>query len=685
MVKVLNVYYIQYLTLKSRSLIVVLIGLFILFSTNSFCYEKRLADSLEIVLSKSKPDDEKVKTLRLLAEQYQDKNPPRSLSYSKMLLNLSEELKSKWGISYAYFYIGANYDNKSQYSDALKYYLKSLAIAEEIDKKFLLIRCYNSIGILFTKQKNYKTAISYYLKGLEIGKDLKDKKVLATFNNNLGVLYKNLSDFKRSTLYYRSALNVFVELKHPAGIISTYCNVGENYAQAGQLDSALFCYNKAFSIAKNVDHKESIILVYHNMAEIYRKLNNIPLSFTYYDLAMKSINDGGFKYFRPNAKEVYEGLAKLYEQLKDYKNSYKYQTLFIAMNDSLQNEDVISQINEMSEKFESIKKEKAISELQSRNEIVLLKMNKQTAQLKKNKAILFSTIAGVLLVLILLFVLYSRYQLRARANKQLEFQNREIADKNKEITDSINYAKNIQQAMLPSVSILGKYFPQGFGLFKPKDVVSGDFYWFAEYGEKVFIAVADCTGHGVPGGFMSMIGINKLNNIVLEKKITEPSLILQSLNISLKAALKQNDTGSTSRDGMDISLCACDFKTNVVHFAGANRPMWIVRKGNAELEINEFLPDKIAIGGLTEDFQVFKQHSVPFFKGDVIYLFSDGFPDQFGGTKGKKLMTKNFKEALLSIQHLHMADQEKELEKLFEDWKTGYEQVDDVLVLGVRV
>ncbi len=254
-----------------------------------------------------------------------------------------------------------------------------------------------------------------------------------------------------------------------------------------------------------------------------------------------------------------------------------------------------------------------------------------------------------------------------------------IEEKNKDITDSINYAKRIQNAILASKEIKYKLFPNAFVLYKPKDIVSGDFYWFAGKDGRRLIAACDCTGHGVPGALMSMIGNNLLNKIVSEKAITTPDKILTELDEEIRKALKK-DENIDSKDGMDVALLSFSSETEM-EYSGANRPLWIIRDGKLE----EIKATKISIGGDRYNVEMdFKNHIVKLEKGDTVYIASDGFADQFNNDD-KKLMTRRFKEILLSIQNLSMAEQEKYLDEFIEKWKGGLEQTDDILVIGIRV
>lgn len=268
-----------------------------------------------------------------------------------------------------------------------------------------------------------------------------------------------------------------------------------------------------------------------------------------------------------------------------------------------------------------------------------------------------------------------------KEKERINILKQEIERKHQEIVDSVTYAQRIQEAILPSRTEINEAIPQNLILFKPRDIVSGDFYWFSKKGDESILACVDCTGHGVPGAFMSMIGNTLLNQIVNERNIIQPNLILNELNKEITTSLKQDVAGSDSRDGMDISIIKLNLKNYLLEYAGANRPLYFVR--NAEL--TETKANKVAIGGhMQEEEKNFTNHTFELQEGDAIYLASDGFADQFSPSD-KKLMTKRFKEIILSIQHLTLPEQEKFLEQYIAEWRGIMEQTDDVLVIGVRV
>ncbi|MEX1003338.1 MAG: SpoIIE family protein phosphatase [Crocinitomicaceae bacterium] len=296
------------------------------------------------------------------------------------------------------------------------------------------------------------------------------------------------------------------------------------------------------------------------------------------------------------------------------------------------------------------------------------------------------------LMFIVIFIVGFRiFSLRLKRKNQwlegvVEERTREISDKNKvlrhqqqEIQDSINYAQRIQQAILPLEDEMKKYLPKSFVLFRPKDVVSGDFYWFThKAGDKMVLICADCTGHGVPGAFMSMIGSDRLNIIVGERKLIHPGDILSELNRAIKKSLKQDGQTGSSRDGMDAAVCTIDMKTKELRYAGANRPLWIVKDG----ELEEVKATKVAVAGFTPDDQIFEEHKITIEEGMKFYMTSDGYADQFGGDRGKKLKVKTMKEFILEICNKQYSDQREDLEEYLLEWMGDHEQIDDVCVIG---
>lgn len=338
-------------------------------------------------------------------------------------------------------------------------------------------------------------------------------------------------------------------------------------------------------------------------------------------------------------------------------------------------------------------------------ELNLAKREKEIAaqELQQKMFYFYILIGGLFLVCLFAFFVVRSLRQKKKANilleKQsneilaqqsvIELKSQEIEQKNIETEQSIQYAKRIQTAILPPHEEIRAYLNDCFILYKSKDIVSGDFYFFSDKHAsdgKIHIASVDCTGHGVPGAFMSVIGHEKLKEAV--HFTSEPGIILSRLNRSVKSALRQSSESSESnRDGMDLSICSISTHAtdnqHTISYSGANRPLWIVRKNTNVIE--EIKATKIAIGGFTEDNQVFEQHELTVAKGDTIYMFSDGYVDQFGGQKKKKLMTVKFKDLILSIQNLSIKEQKDYLDNFITEWMDGLEQIDDILVIGIKL
>lgn len=267
-------------------------------------------------------------------------------------------------------------------------------------------------------------------------------------------------------------------------------------------------------------------------------------------------------------------------------------------------------------------------------------------------------------------------------NKRLRKLSDDLKEINRDLVDSITYAKQIQEAVLPEYGMIEKYFPNSFLIYKPKNIVSGDFFWIAEHQNKIVLAVADCTGHGVPGALMSIMGNNFLNEAVYMKNKTQPSLILHELNTALRKVLKQDREESANRDGMDIAICTIDPRKGILEFAGANRPFIYIKNQT----INILRGDKHGIGGIQDTVNItFSDNRFMLHEIDEFYLYTDGYTDQFGGKDEKKLLSKRFRETLLKNCHETMPNQKKALLKTLKDWRGGMEQTDDICVLGIRV
>jgi serine phosphatase RsbU (regulator of sigma subunit) len=501
-----------------------------------------------------------------------------------------------------------------------------------------IFSAYNNIAIMYDEKNDPKKALDYYNKALDIVKNSGNTGDLITCLNNIGQLHTTLKNYDKAEASLRGSLELNKEFKDSVKMVSPFINLGYLYKIQGQLDSAVYYYEKGVACAKAVGLTAYI-------------------------------------------KEGYSHLADAHARKKEFEKAYQYELLYDQLKDTLFNDESNKQLHELQTQYDTEKKEQRI---------VLLEKDKTIERNIRNSILGISLLFGALAIALLV-----AYRNKRKANKILAQQKVEILNKNqdlhiknrlieeqkKEITDSIEYARTIQEAMLPSEKDIRAIIPHSFVYFLPKDIVSGDFYWIRRLNNLRFIAVADCTGHGVPGAFMSMIGTDRLNFAIQEKKLIKPSDILHELNNGVKEALKQNDSDSTSRDGMDIALCVIDENRNMLNYAGANRMLYKISKG----VLTDYAPTKTAIGGFTPLNYTFRNHEITFETGDVFYMFSDGFADQFGGPKGKKYMIKKLKSFLINIWNDPLEIQKEKIGKEFHSWKGSHEQVDDVLVIGVRV
>jgi serine phosphatase RsbU (regulator of sigma subunit) len=456
--------------------------------------------------------------------------------------------------------------------------------------------------------------------------------------------------------------------------------MGNAYIGTKEYLKAETCFLKSIKIQEeDLGDLKGQLTNYFNLAAMFYEMKQyekaIDNSLHTLDILHKI---GSFEY----EVQVYDLLAKVYAANHQFDKAYDYHVRYLEMKDSVSALEGEKHVLEMQTKYETEKKENEIKALTQQNEI-------QDLQLNKNKVIIYAIIAGFILLVFMAIMIYKRYTLKRDANAQLEEQNgriqlqKEIIEqKNKDITDSIIYAKRIQEAILPSVEVLRSSLKDAFVFFKPKDIVSGDFYFYEETSDgRYYFAAVDCTGHGVPGAFMSIVGHNALKQSINEFGKRKPAEILNQMNGILKSTLHSDDNDKSVKDGMDINLCCYDPSKGTLEYAGAFNPLWCV---NGK-ELKEIKGDKFPIGEYAfEGERFFMNHEIKIQEGDCFYLFTDGFADQFGGERGKKFKYKNLQELLISMQGLDMTKQMESLDVTLQNWKGQLEQVDDILILGLK-
>ncbi|MES2593665.1 MAG: tetratricopeptide repeat protein [Bacteroidota bacterium] len=564
--------------------------------------------------------------------------------------------------------------------------IKSLKISDQSGDKRAVSNSYNNIGNIYINTGNQEKALENYLKSLHIKQqifsespdDIVNKKGIGNVYNNIGLIYMNTANYKKALENYMAALEIRERTGDKLGLASSYNNIGLLYFAFSDYEKALMNQQKSLKISEEIGDEQGIAASYLNIGSIYTKQNIFDKSYQYLNNSLTLFKKAGDI---NSSKEAYAVLSELNEKKGDYKKAFDYHQLFSNLKDSIFNEQSSKQIAEMNTKYDSEKKD---------NELIKkdAEISKQQAETEKQNLQRNAFIIGFVLVLGLAFFIYRSFRQKQSVNKSLEAKNKLIEkqkqlvnEKNEKITDSIQYAQRIQQAILPSSELINFVLPDSFIFFQPKDIVSGDFYWLSEKSDKLLIAIADCTGHGVPGAFMSMIGNTLLNEIVNVKNITKPDQILNELNKSIVNLLQQNNNESIQDDGMDLTIVAIDKTANQIEFAGANHFSYYIHQN----ELTPLEGDIYSIGGALGKTDInFTCQKLNITKGDTLYLFTDGYIDQFGGEKNTKFLTGRFSKLLHDVQQQDMKQQKESLKTAFDNWKGNNKQLDDVLVMGIK-
>jgi serine phosphatase RsbU (regulator of sigma subunit) len=570
------------------------------------------------------------------------------------------------------------YCYEGNYSEALKHSYSALKVREEIGDKSGIGSSLVRLGNIYNLQANTPEALKNYFAALRIYEDLGDKKNIADLYNNIGTLHDEDNNYKEGLKYYALALKMSKDLGDKHSMAYTLSNIGNIYVNQGNDEEGLKYYSELLKIGRELESTFDIASAYVNLGAVHTHLKHIAEAKKYLDMALRLNKEIGN---RVGVKYTYGRLAILDSTIGDYKSQIKNYKLYIIYNDSLINEETKKKAIEQSMTYTFEKKELQTKAEQDKKDVLAAE------EKQKQRIITYSISAGLLLVLLLAIFIFRGLRQKQKANLiitkqklEVESQKHMIEEKHKEITDSINYAERIQRSFIATKEILDEYLKEYFVLFKPKDIVSGDFYWAEKLNNANFALVtADSTGHGVPGAIMSLLNITSLEKAI--ESTSEPSEILNSTRKTIIKRLKKDGSTEGGKDGMDCSLLSFDFKNKKLIVAAANNPVWIVR-GTETIDVK---PDKMPVGKHDRDAVSFTQQEIDLQKGDVIYTLTDGFPDQFGGEKGKKFMSKNLRELLASNVHLPMLEQKLLLERTFKDWVDDLEQVDDVTVIGIRI
>lgn len=622
----------------------------------------------------------KAKSMSTLASslRYKGGNAEKVIDLLQKSVLLFKSIHEKELLGRAYIALALCFDDKADYQTALKYNFMALDVFNEFDFADGIQEVSNNIAVIYEDLDDPKNALKYYTQSLEFAKKTNDAGAIGGAYANIGAYYIKNGDQAKATGYLKQAIDLKRSVNDWAGVARITSNMGRMYYAGGEEEKGVEYFKQSLEIKKKYKIYEDINSSYYNLGIIEEDRGNFKQAVQYYqsayEWAMKFDN-------LQSALSALGGMVNMYDTLGEYKKALNYSIDYIGLSDSLFNIEKSKQTLELKEKYETDKKEK---ELLLQRAIA----TKNEAESKRKTTFIIAVLGVLLLVTGLLFMVYKTSKLKQKTNVELEQKNKLIEhqkelveEKQKEIIDSINYAKRIQTALLASDKLLSANLPEYFVLFKPKDIVAGDFYWAAPTPEGFLYITADCTGHGVPGAFMSLLNISKLNETINQKHILRPDLIFNDVRAEIVNALNPEGSTEESKDGMDAVLCKLDAKNMKLEFSGANNSFYIVR--NKEILVCK--ADKMAVGKSHDDSTPFTFNEIALQKGDMIFTFTDGYADQFGGPKGKKLKYKQMEEIMLSIAGLPLQEQKDILDRRFEEWKGSLEQVDDVLVIGVRV
>ncbi len=584
-------------------------------------------------------------------------------------LKLARELKDFRGQAYACLNLAAGHFLKSENKDALELLADALGYFSSHTEEpgFAAVLYYT--GNIYESFGDYETALDHCQRAYNAAALIRNQEMLGEVQSVLGLIYSRMSDYDRALKAYEESLRIREDMGDQMAAASSLNRIARIHTLTREYDKALETYSQSLAIREKLGQKGVLAWTYLGLASTYEAMELFDEAMAYY----RKMLEGEHPCLDDRCRmQATLGLGRTLHKLKLDEEAIGCfeRSLTLALRLGAKPLQVEAHYA-LADYYESAGHfEKALyhyKEYRSTRENVL---NDETRNRLKNQQIAFAVEKSEKEKEI--------FQLR---NVELKLAYDEIHHKNQEISDSINYASRIQGALMPQNENLSNMFPEHFILFLPKEMVSGDFYWAAEVGKQMVFAAADCTGHGVPGALMSMLGISFLNEMVVERRQTNPGVILDQLRVEIIKALKQTGSEGEQKDGMDIALCSYDPETNKLQYAGAYNPLYLVRNGMLE----EYKADRMPISFYPGDITPFTTTSIQLQEEDAIYIFSDGYADQFGGPQRKKFKYKPLKELLELIHNKSMDQQKLVLYEKFFYWKRDIEQIDDVVMIGIRI
>ncbi len=657
----------------------IILSLLFLYCFESIIGQTRI-DSLIKRANASADDTSKVNLLiNLASDLYFEKrkdttNFNNGLKFADQALRLSEKLKFSKGKAYALLQVGNAYFKTENNVKAFEYFQIALKLGEQLNLSEVIAGAANKIGYIHCfVMNNPAKSKPYFEKALAIHKQSGNKKAYARTLVNLADVYLFLNEDERSLDAEMEAYKISSEIHDSSAIAQITGNIGDHYIKSKQFDKAF----KYVTLSRKLQEiRGSKMGVHYNdgrLGNIYFQMGDYKNAESYLLRAYDYASAANYQELLLSTSKL---LFDLYMKLGKAEKASKYQTMYYMVKDSINNLEKLAKISEM-------ETDRALEKLDLENEKQLeIAHVKNEQERKQQNTIIASVVFCLILVLIFSVIIFKRFQLSKKQNaiiklqkEEVELKNEVIEEKQKEILDSIHYAKRIQSALLAHKDFIDAHLENNFVLFKPKDIVSGDFYWAAAKNDKFYLASCDSTGHGVPGAFMSLLNIGFLGEAIKEKNILEPHNIFNYVRERLIDSISKEG----QKDGFDGILICVDKANKKVTYAAANNAPVVVREG----KLMELECDRMPVGKGELD-KSFTLYTFDFKPSDLFYLYTDGYPDQFGGPKGKKFLYKRFNQLLLSLSSKPLDQQSNLMLEEFNVWKGDLEQIDDVCVIGVR-
>jgi len=608
-----------------------------------------------------------------------------ALESYKLAYNIYSDLNDLEGKASCLGNMGSIYKNQGNYKKALESVLEALKTNEKLGRKNAIANNLGNIALIYNTQSDYRNALNYFEKSLQIAEEMGNKNSIALNLGNIGLAYMNLEDYTKALVNLNKALTLNKELNHKKNIALNLTNIGIVNQKLGKYKEAKKLLEEGLKIYIDLGVKDKIASAYIRLGEVYAEDKNYSIARTNIEKGINIAEEIGLLEWQ---KEGYLSYSNVLAATGNYEWAFESLKQHGVIKDSINNLQSQEALTRLSIEFDTERKEKENSLLKMDNEI-------KEVNIARQNLIIYSTIAGIVLLGLLAFFIYTRFLMKKKSNLlleeknahieeqniELETLNEDLVERNEEIMSSIRYAEKIQSVILPPNSFFNNNFKEHFILYLPKDIVSGDFYWAMESNNIKYVAVGDCTGHGVPGAMLTILGNNALSEIVLENNNLKPSEILYKLNSKITYSLS-TDGDKTTRDGMDIGIVAIDNSSNKLYFSGAKRSLVIITKDN---HFEELKGSRYSIGDLNTRSNIeFEdiEHSIS--SGDTIYLFSDGYADQSNINK-KKIGTKHFKQMIINNNNNNLNEIRELIHNYYKEFSQGELQRDDITVLGIRI